>query len=271
LRLGNRIRRAIVSGEQSHQGSGELQVFTKAKETMMTVAGIVMLLATGAGSASAGISTVAPLAAGGKSAVSISHHPIAVDDRWHGHGYGPYPYPGPYWRPAPAPVVVVPAPVVVAPAPVYAYPAPVVVPAPAPVANQVVCRGSNNGAILGGAIGGATGAAIGATAAHHHSWEAATGGAILGILLGSAVGHAVDAGDQYCTTQAVVTAPVGQPVYWTNPAYGRQYQIVPLRQYQAWGTTCRDYQASALINGRWQQVHGTACLRPDGSWQTVSG
>lgn len=203
----------------------------------------------------------------------------AADDHWHGHGYGPYPYPGPYWRPynhppvvvAPGPVIVAPTPVIVSPPPVYAYPAPVLVPAPAPVASQIVCRGSNTGAILGGAIGGATGAAVGATASHHHSWEAATGGAILGLLLGSAVGHAVDAGDQYCTTQAIVAAPIGRPVYWTNPAYGRQYQIVPMRQYQAWGTTCRDYQASAMIDGRWQQIHGTACLQPDGSWQTVSG
>lgn len=199
---------------------------------------------------------------------------IAADDHWYGHGYGPYPYRGPYWHPYPyyrPPVVVAPAPVIVSPPPVYAYPAPVVVPAPAPVVNQVVCHGSNNGAILGGAIGGATGAAIGATAAHHHSWEAATGGAILGILLGSAVGHAVDAGDQYCTTQAVIAAPVGRPVYWTNPTYGRQYQVTPLREYQAWGTTCRDYQASALVNGRWQQIHGTTCLQADGSWQPISG
>jgi surface antigen len=169
----------------------------------------------------------------------------------------------------PAPVYVAPAPVVVAPAPVY--PAPVYVAPPAPVANRIVCRGSNNGAILGGAIGGVTGAAIGASASRHHPWEAATGGSILGVLLGSAIGHAVDAGDQYCTTQAVVTAPIGQPVYWVNPATGVQYQMVPTRQYVQWNTTCRDYQASALVNGRWQMIRGTTCLQPDGSWQIVSG
>ncbi|HVI90270.1 MAG TPA: RT0821/Lpp0805 family surface protein [Dongiaceae bacterium] len=264
-------------------------MFTKAKTPVRTMAGILLMLAAGAGNALAGTLEIDELQGSAAAAASASliqnrrgdapqHRQIAVDDRWHGHGYGSYPYPGPYYRPypgpvvvAPTPAVIVPAPVVVAPAPVYAYPAPVVVPAPVPVANQVVCRGSNNGAILGGAIGGATGAAIGATAAHHHSWEAATGGAILGILLGSAVGHAVDAGDQYCTTQAVIAAPVGRPVYWTNPTYGRQYQVVPLRQYRAWGTTCRDYQASALVSGRWQQIHGTTCLQPDGSWQQVSG
>jgi len=250
-------------------------VFTKAKTPVRTMAGIMLMLAAGAGNALAGTLEIDKLQGSVAAAASSSliqngqgaapqHRQIAVDDRWHSHGYGPYPYPGPYYRPYPGPIVV-------APAPVYAYPAPVVVPAPVPVANQVVCRGSNNGAILGGAIGGATGAAIGATASHHHSWEAATGGAILGILLGSAVCHAVDAGDQYCTTQAVIAAPVGRPVYWTNPSYGRQYQVVPLRQYRAWGTTCRDYQASALIDGRWQQIHGTTCLQPDGSWQPVSG
>ena len=242
-----------------------------------------MLLAAGPGTALAGTSgdgaheNRAAWVAGAQ-ANAPAQRQIAADDHWHGHGYGPYPYPGPYYRPyhppvvvAPGPVIVAPAPVIVSPAPVYAYPAPVIVPAPAPIANQVVCHGSNNGAILGGAIGGATGAAIGATASHHNSWEAATGGAILGLLLGSAIGHAVDAGDQYCTTQAVIAAPVGRPVYWSNMAYGRQYQVVPLRQYQAWGTTCRDYQASALVNGRWQQIRGTTCVQSDGSWQPVRG
>lgn len=245
----------------------------------LTVVSAILALSTGSSLALAAVTTSNQMSIG-RSAAPQQNSQL-VDQYWHGRGYDYGYYPGPYRPPviyrAPPPVIVVPAPVYVTPAPVYVTPAPVYVsPAPvyavpAPVNNRIVCRGSNNGAILGGAIGGVTGAVVGANASHHHPWEAATGGSILGVLLGSAIGHAVDAGDQYCTTQAVVTAPIGRPVYWVNPATGMQYQVAPTRQYQQWGTTCRDYQASAVINGRWQQIHGTACLQPDGSWQMVNG
>jgi surface antigen len=249
----------------------ELNVLSKAKMPLV-VATIMVALGAGSGAALAGISGTdqnnATLPVGPQMAGKAGYaEPHAVDQYWHDHGnYGNYGYGyNPYYHP---PVIVAPAPVYVAPPPVYAYPAPVVV--PAPVASRVVCRGSNNGAIIGGIAGATAGAVIGANASHH-SWQAATGGSILGFLLGSTVGHAVDAGDQYCTTQAIVAAPIGQPVYWANPAYGMQYQVVPTRQYRRWGTTCRDYQASTVINGRWQQVRGTTCLQPDGSWQIVNG
>lgn len=32
---------------------------------------------------------------------------------------------------------------------------------------------------------------------------------------------------------------------------------------------CREYQQQVLVGGRWEQAYGTACRRPDGSWQIV--
>lgn len=32
---------------------------------------------------------------------------------------------------------------------------------------------------------------------------------------------------------------------------------------------CREYTADADVNGRAQQVYGTACMQPDGTWQIV--
>ena len=32
---------------------------------------------------------------------------------------------------------------------------------------------------------------------------------------------------------------------------------------------CREYQSTTTIDGRPQQVYGTACLQPDGSWRIV--
>jgi hypothetical protein len=30
---------------------------------------------------------------------------------------------------------------------------------------------------------------------------------------------------------------------------------------------CREYQTTATIDGKPQEIHGTACLQPDGTWQ----
>jgi surface antigen len=219
---------------------------------------------------------LAALAAGlALSAVSLS---AAGADPWRGHGgwyggpHGPvvvvrpgyyYPPPPVYYYPPPPPPVVY-----AAPPPVYYQPAPVVVAPPPPP--QVVCHDSGTGAALGAAAGGTAGAIIGATSTHgHRQWAATAGGAILGMLLGGAAGHAVDTLDQSCAAEAVAYGPVGQPVGWASPTYGTEYQVTPVRQFAASGTTCREYVANAAIDGRWQQVHGTACLQPDGSWQVV--
>jgi surface antigen len=210
----------------------------------------------------------------------------AEADPWHGgHGWyggprGPVvvvrpgyyyaPPPPVYYYPPPPPVYYAPPPVVYgAPPPVVYQPAPVVVAAPPPP--QVVCRDSGTGAALGAAAGGTAGAILGATSGHgHHQWAATAGGAILGVLLGGTVGHAVDTLDQDCAAEAVAYGPVGQPVGWASPSYGTEYQVTPVRQYAAQGTTCREYVANAAVNGRWQQVRGTACVQPDGSWRVVN-
>jgi surface antigen len=191
-----------------------------------------------------------------------------------GYYYPPpaYYYPPPVIYSAPPPVVYAapPPPVVYGAPPQAVYqPAPVVIAAPPPP--QIVCRDSGTGAALGAAAGGTAGAILGATSGHgRQQWAATAGGAILGILLGGTVGHAVDTLDQNCAAQAVAYGPVGQPVGWASPTYGTQYQVTPIRQYAQAGTTCREYQANAAIDGRWQQVRGTACLQPDGSWHIVN-
>jgi surface antigen len=207
---------------------------------------------------------------------------------WHdgggygGHGYhhgwgGPVVIVNPY---APPPIYYAPPPpVYYAPSPpvVYAPPPPppvVYAPAPAPVATgpAYVCTDDGRNTALGLAAGGTAGALIGAASSHHgHTrWGATAGGAILGMLLGGTIGGAVDAANQSCTATAVAYGPVGTPVAWADPNANVQYQVVPTRQYNTNGQLCRDYQANAAIDGQWQQVHGTACQQPDGSWQIVN-
>lgn len=40
---------------------------------------------------------------------------------------------------------------------------------------------------------------------------------------------------------------------------------------QAQEAYCREYQRSATIGGTLQQMYGTACLQPDGSWRIANG
>ena len=68
--------------------------------------------------------------------------------------------------------------------------------------------------------------------------------------------------------------PAPYPVYVPAPpppVVHAPMQAVPLRSYQdTSGRYCREYQRVADIGGQPQQVYGTACMMPDGSWQIVS-
>lgn len=60
------------------------------------------------------------------------------------------------------------------------------------------------------------------------------------------------------------------PVYAAPPAPAyappRAPAAAPGPQAQE---NCREYQSSTTIDGRPQQVYGTVCLQPDGSWRIV--
>jgi hypothetical protein len=60
---------------------------------------------------------------------------------------------------------------------------------------------------------------------------------------------------------------VPAPVVYQPPAV----EAVPLRTFHdTSGRYCREYQRMADIGGVQQQIFGTACMMPDGSWQIVS-
>jgi hypothetical protein len=64
----------------------------------------------------------------------------------------------------------------------------------------------------------------------------------------------------------VVYAPAPAPV-----VYAPQVAAVPTREFRDTdGRYCREYQRTAVIDGREQQIYGTACLMPDGAWRIVS-
>jgi hypothetical protein len=65
--------------------------------------------------------------------------------------------------------------------------------------------------------------------------------------------------------------PYYAPYYYPRPAYYAPPAGQVIREGRdSAGNYCREYQSSTSIDGRPVPTYGTACLRPDGSWQIVN-
>lgn len=62
--------------------------------------------------------------------------------------------------------------------------------------------------------------------------------------------------------------PIGETVVWEeDDAYG---SVTPVWEGRSdTGQYCREFQQEVTIGGKTEQAWGTACLRPDGSWEIV--
>ena len=131
--------------------------------------------------------------------------------------------------------------------------------------------GNCNRELLGGLLGAAAGGLVGSRIGDGRGQLAAVaGGTLLGFLIGGTIGRNMDEVDQNCIGQALEHAGDGQQIAWSNPQTGTQYQVVPTQTVQrSDGRYCREYTATAVINGRTQNTYGTACRQPDGSWKLV--
>lgn len=113
--------------------------------------------------------------------------------------------------------------------------------------------GAGGGAIIGGALGGSTGALIGAA---------------IGGIGGYAVGRQMEIEDQ---RRVALALEQNRAMYWENPDTGHEYSVQPTRTVYERGRECREFRMIGDVNGRPDEVYGTACRAPDGSWQMVSG
>lgn len=129
------------------------------------------------------------------------------------------------------------------------------------------CNRELLGSVLGGAAGGAIGSTIGSGDGRT---VAIIGGTIIGVIVGGSIGRAMDEVDQNCVGQILEHAPDGRTVVWTGPQGGVPYQVTPVSTFQTQsGIYCREYTTATVIAGERQQLQGTACRQPDGSWQLV--
>lgn len=113
--------------------------------------------------------------------------------------------------------------------------------------------GAGAGGALGYAVGGSTGLLI--------------GGAIGGIL-GYTAGKAMEEEDR---RQAAYALERNRAMSWQNRDTGYQYRLEPTNTRYEQGRECRDFRLLAEVDGNPDQVNGTACRQPDGSWQMLSG
>jgi surface antigen len=133
------------------------------------------------------------------------------------------------------------------------------------------CNTMNNqdvGTVAGGVTGGLLGSTIGGGDGRILAIAAGT---LAGAYLGGSIGKNMDDNDRMKVNAALENNAVGQPAYWQNNKTGNTYQVTPTKNVSRQGNKyCREYRTTADIAGKKQQVYGTACRKPDGSWKVVS-
>ncbi len=91
-----------------------------------------------------------------------------------------------------------------------------------------------------------------------------------GSLSGS-VGKSMDDTDNSKVNQTLETQKTGQTSTWTNSSSSTSFTLTPTRTFTSpTGEPCRDFTMSALINGKTQQIYGTACRDQNGKWHVIS-
>jgi surface antigen len=130
-------------------------------------------------------------------------------------------------------------------------------------------RGDNEagGMIIGGILGGVLGHEIGSG----HGRAAATIiGTMIGTSIGGNVGRSMDKTDRLYVARSLESVRTGVGTTWSNPDTGYLYRVVPTRTYDENSAPCREYTLDASIGGKTEQIYGTACRQPDGSWKVKS-
>jgi surface antigen len=128
----------------------------------------------------------------------------------------------------------------------------------------------------GGLLGAVGGALAGSTVGGGKGTVAAVAvGTLLGAIIGSEIGKSLDNADKAAMAQSTQRSlehnPTGVASTWSNPDSGNSGTITPAATYQApSGQFCREYTQTVNIGGKSEEAYGTACRRPDGTWEIKS-
>jgi len=125
------------------------------------------------------------------------------------------------------------------------------------------------GAIVGALLGGLGGSQIGSGSGRT---AAIVGGIAAGAVIGGSVGNSMESNDEARVQNTLETGRTGDTVIWRNQDTGNRYEVTPTRTYRnADRRDCREYSSWVFLGGYEEQVTGTACRMPDGSWQRQAG
>ncbi len=124
--------------------------------------------------------------------------------------------------------------------------------------DQGIIIGAIAGGILGHQIGSGSGQVL-----------ATMIGSVAGAAIGGSVGRTMDDYDRMNAAAALENVRTGVPSAWVNPDTGYEYVITPTDTYDSGTGPCREYTLDATIGGNVEQIYGTACRQPDGSWKVV--
>ena len=140
------------------------------------------------------------------------------------------------------------------------------------IASLVILTACNpNKEDIGTLVGAGTGAFVGSQIGGGNGQLAAVAiGALLGGYLGGSIGQNMDELDRRRANDALETTPTGTSVAWNNPDTDINYKVTPTKTYENASGPCRNYTTEAVIDGRAEIVHGTACRQADGNWHTAN-
>jgi surface antigen len=117
-----------------------------------------------------------------------------------------------------------------------------------------------SGAAIGAAGGAVAGQAIG------HNTEATLIGALVGTMVGYMIGNEMDKYDRQQLNHVYERGVSGQTSSWKNPDSGHMYNVTPNPATTGSSGPCRDAQIEAIIGGKPQITHSTACRDYNGQW-----
>jgi surface antigen len=124
--------------------------------------------------------------------------------------------------------------------------------------DQGMIIGAIAGGILGHQVGGGSGQVL-----------ATMVGTVAGAAIGGSIGRTMDDYDRMHASAALENVRTGVPSTWVNPDTGYNYRMTPTGTYDSGTGPCREYTLDATIGGRTEQIYGTACRQPDGSWKVA--
>ena len=129
------------------------------------------------------------------------------------------------------------------------------------------CNREAIGTVLGGAVGGAIGSTVGK---EEHRTVAIILGTVLGAVIGNRIGKAMDDTDRACIGHSLELAEDRKTVSWSNPDSGLNYQLTPIRGFEANGLKCREYTLAVRGKNVNETRNEQACNAGEGKWEPYS-